>query len=282
MVWRRRSGPGVQASLWMLPAVVILAATYFYPLIRVLSTSVTDPHPGVGNYIGLLSNKDAQRIIWTTIRISLTATFIAVVLGYVVAYAMLMGSKRRRVLMFACVMVPFWISILVRTFAWILLLRTEGIVNNALIALHIIDDPIDLLYNEFGVLVGTIHYMIPIAVLTLYGQMEGIDRRLLTAARGLGAGPVFAFRTVFLPLSIPGIVAATILIFINGIGYFVIPALLGGGKTLMLAEYIGLLITTIVNWGLGTALATVLVLIVLALLFVMSRVVDVRRSLGGA
>ena len=87
---------------------------------------------------------------------------------------------------------------------------------------------------------------------------------------------------MFLPLSIPGIVAATILIFINGIGYFVIPALLGGGKTLMLAEYIGLLITTIVNWGLGTALATVLVLIVLALLFVMSRVVDVRRSLGGA
>ena len=282
MGWRRRPRPGVQASLWMLPAVVILAATYFYPLVRVLSTSITDPHPGVGNYLGLLSNTDAQRIIWTTIRISLTATFISVVLGYVVAYAMLMGSKRRRVLMFACVMVPFWISILVRTFAWILLLRTEGIINNVLIALHVIDDPVDMLYNEFGVLVGTIHYMIPIAVLTLYGQMEGIDRRLLTAARGLGAGPVYAFRKVFLPLSIPGIVAAIILIFINGIGYFVIPALLGGGKTLMLAEYIGLLITTIVNWGLGTALATVLVLIVLALLFVMSRVVDVRRSLGGA
>ena len=278
----QRSRPGLEASFWMLPAVLILAVTYFYPLLHVLSTSLTEPRPGFGNYTGLIADTGAQRIIWTTIRISLTATFISVVLGYLVAYVMVVGSKRRSVMMFACVMVPFWISILVRSFAWILLLRTEGIINNLLIALHVIDDPIDMLYSEVSVLIGTVHYMIPIAVLTLYGQMEGIDRRLLTAARGLGAGAFFAFRTVFLPLSVPGIAAATVLIFINGIGYFIIPALLGGGKTLMLAEYIGLLITTTVNWGVGTALATVLVMIVLALLFVMSRFVDVRRSLGGA
>ncbi len=278
----QRSRSGLQASFLTMPAVVILAVTYFYPLLHVLSTSVTEPRLGFGNYTGLLADTGAQRIIWTTIRISLTATFVSVVLGYVVAYAMVFGSQRRRIVMFACVMVPFWISILVRTFAWILLLRTEGLVNNLLIALGLITDPIDMLYSEFAVLVGTVHYMIPIAVLTLYGQMVGIDRRLVTAARGLGAGPFFAFRTVFLPLSLPGIVAAVVLIFINGIGYFIIPALLGGGKTLMLAEYIGLLITTTVNWGLGTALATVLVLIVLALLFALSRFVDVRRSLGGA
>ena len=276
-----RSVLDARASLWMLPAIGILAVAYFYPLLHVLSVSVTEPHLGLGNYSGLLADAGAQRIIWTTIRISLLATAIALVLGYIVAYAMVMGSARRRALMFVCVMIPFWISILVRAFAWILLLRAEGLVNNTLIALHLIDDPLDLIYNEFGVMVGTIHYMVPVAVLTLYGQMEGIDRRLLRAARGLGAGPFFAFRTVFLPLSLPGIVAATILIFINGIGFFIIPALLGGGKTLMLAEYIGLLITTTVNWGLGTTLATVLVLLVLALLFVMSRFVDLRRALGG-
>jgi putative spermidine/putrescine transport system permease protein len=276
-----RSVVKLKPALWMLPAIVILLVAYFYPLIHVLSVSLTEPRLGFGNYTGLISDSGAQHIIWTTLRISLTATLIAVILGYVVAYAMVMGSKRRRAFMFVCVMVPFWISILVRAFAWILLLRAEGLINNLLIALHVIDDPLDLLYNEFGVIVGTIHYMIPIAVLTLYGQMEGIDRRLLTAARGLGAGPFFAFRTVFLPLSIPGIVAATILIFINGIGFFIIPALLGGGKTLMLAEYIGLLITTTVNWGLGTTLATVLVLIVLGLLFTMSRFVNLRRALGG-
>ena len=276
--WLRSTVP---AWGWMLPAVLLLAVVYFYPLFNVLSTSVTDPRPGFGNYTSLLSDTGAQRIIWTTLRISLTATFVAVVLGYVVAYAMVTGSKRRHVLMFACVMIPFWISVLVRTFAWILILRTEGLINNLLIWLHVIDDPIDLLYNELGVLIGTVHYMVPIAALTLYGQMEGIDRCLLTAARGLGAGPLFTFWAVFLPLSVPGIVAAAVLIFINGIGYFIIPALLGGGKTLMLAEYIGLLITTTVNWGLGTTLATVLVMIVLALLFLMSRVVDVRRSFGG-
>lgn len=271
----------LRASAWMLPAVAILSATYFYPLCNVLSISVTEPRLGFGNYIGLAHDTGAQRIIWTTLRVSLTATLIAVVLGYVVAYVMVTGSARRRIVLFACVMVPFWISILVRTFAWILILRTEGLVNNLLIWLHVIDDPIDLLYNEVGVLLGTVHYMVPIAALTIYGQMEGIDRRLMTAARGLGAGPFFAFRTVFLPLSLPGLVAAIVLIFINGIGYFIIPALLGGGKTLMLAEYIGLLITSTVNWGLGTTLATVLVLLILLLLFLMSRVVDVRRSFGG-
>ncbi|MDX7951753.1 ABC transporter permease [Lichenihabitans sp. Uapishka_5] len=270
----------MRAALWMLPAVLLLLITYFVPLLDVLTTSVTEPRPGLNNYAGLLTDTGAQRIILTTLRISLTATLIAVGLGYLVAYAMVTGSPRRRVVMFACVMVPFWISILVRTFAWILLLRTEGIVNNGLITLHLIDDPLDMLYSETGVLIGTVHYMVPIAAMTLYGQMEGIDQRLITAARGLGAGPVFAFRTVFLPLSLPGIAAASVLIFIGGIGYFIVPALLGGGKTLMLAEYIGLLITTTVNWGLGTALATVLVAIVLMLLFAVSRLVDIRRAFG--
>jgi putative spermidine/putrescine transport system permease protein len=282
MTSQGRSILRLHSALWMLPALLILLVAYFYPLLDVLSTSFTEPRIGLGNYTGLLVDAGVQRIIWTTLRISLIATCISVVLGYLVAYVMVTGSARRRSLMFVCVMIPFWISILVRAFAWVLFLRAEGIINNLLITLHLIDEPLDLLYNEFGVMVGTIHYMIPVAVLTLHGQLGGIDRRLLTAARGLGAGPIFAFRTVFLPLSLPGIVAATILIFINGIGFFIIPALLGGGKTLMLAEYIGLLITTTVNWGLGTALATVLVLLILILMFILSRFVNLRRALGGA
>lgn len=269
-------------TAWLLPALLLLAAAYFYPVAQVLLTSVFEPRPGLENYARIAADGGVQRILLTTFRISLVATIVSVLLGYIVAYAMVSGSSSRRAVMFVGVMVPFWISILVRAFAWVVLLRTEGVINNVLIALHVIDDPIDMLYNEFGVLVGMVHCMVPVAVLTLYGQMEGIDRRLLVAARGLGAGPLYAFRRVFLPLSLPGIAAAAVLIFIGAIGFYIVPALLGGGKTLMLAEYISILITETVNWGSGTALATVLIALVFALLFVASRFVDLRRAFGGA
>ena len=265
-----------------MPALALLGGAYFYPLLQVLVTSVTEPHPGLGNYLHVAEDGGVRRILLTSIRISLVSTVFSVLLGYVVAYAMVTGSARRKAIMFIGVMVPFWISILVRAFAWVVLLRTEGIINNALIAAHLIDEPLDLVYNELGVVIGTVQCLVPFAVLTIYGQMEGIDRRLLTAAQGLGARPFYAFRRVFLPLSLPGVAAASVLNFINAIGYFIIPALLGGGKVLMVAEFISLLVIKTVNWGAGTSVATVLIVLVFGLLFVGSRLIDVRRTFGGA
>lgn len=268
--------------LWLVPALLLLGGGYFYPLSQVLVTSVTEPHPGLGNYLHVAQDGGVRRILLTTLRISLVSTTLSVLLGYAVAYAMVTGSGRRKAIMFVGVMVPLWISILVRAFAWVVLLRTEGIVNNVLLAVHLIDEPLDLIYNELGVVIGTVQCLVPFAVLTIYGQMEGIDRRLPTAARGLGAGPFYAFRHVFLPLSLPGVAAAFVLNFINAVGYFIIPALLGGGKILMVAEFVSLLVIRTVNWGTGTALATMLIAVVFALLFMASRFIDLRRMFGGA
>ena len=278
----RAGNGGGTAWPWLAPAVLLLGVCYFVPLLRVLGISLSEPDPGLGNYLRLASDGALQHIIATTLRISIETTALSVAIGYLIAFAMVTGTPRRRAVMLVCVLVPFWISVLVRAFAWVALLRTEGLVNNTLIALHLIAEPLDLLYNEKGVVIGMVHCLVPVAVLTLYGQMQGIDQRLMVAARGLGAGPFTAFRRVFLPLSLPGIAAAGVLVFISAMGFFIVPALLGGGKTLMAAEYISLLLNTTVNWGQGTTLASVLVLLVLGLVLVLSRVVDLRRALGGA
>jgi putative spermidine/putrescine transport system permease protein len=146
--------------------------------------------------------------------------------------------------------------------------------------LGLITEPLPLVRNEFGVILGMVHYMIPYAVLPLYANMQGIDQRLVLAARGLGASPVRTFRKIFLPLTIPGIVSAGILVFIFALGFYITPALLGGGKTIMLAEYISIQIIDTLNWGAGTMLATTLLLTVVLLLYLLARFANLREIFG--
>jgi putative spermidine/putrescine transport system permease protein len=178
------------------------------------------------------------------------------------------------------VLVPLWISVLVRAFAWFVLLRREGLINNVLISTGVIDTPLSLIWNETGVLIGMIHYMLPFGILPIYANMRDIDQRCVAAARGLGASRAVAFRQVFLPLSMPGVVGAGILVFIFSLGFFVTPAILGGGKTLMIAEYIKVQILEIVRWGVGSMLAGTLLIIIGALLVALARVVDLRKLFG--
>jgi putative spermidine/putrescine transport system permease protein len=178
------------------------------------------------------------------------------------------------------VLVPFWMSVLVRAFAWITLLRDNGLINSALIDVGVIAHPFAMARNEFGVVVGMVHFMLPYAVLPLYANMRGIDPRVVLAARGLGAGEFEAFWRVFLPLSLPGIAAAALLIFIFSLGFFVTPALLGGGKTVMIAEYVSVQIQQTVRWGLGTMLASVLLVAVFVLVATLSRFLKLRDLFG--
>ena len=179
------------------------------------------------------------------------------------------------------VVLPQWISALVRAFAWVVLLRREGIVNMMLQGLGLAHAPVALVWNDVGVTIGMVHYMLPYAVLPLYANMRDIDRRCITAARGLGASRLQAFRRIFLPLSLPGIVAATALVLVYSLGFFIIPAILGGGKTLMIAEYVWLQISELLNWGRGTMLAVVLLATVFALLGTVTWLVGAKRLFGG-
>ena len=269
-------------SYWLLilPAVLMLAVLYLLPLANVLVTSVTDPKPGLDNYALLFTSASVQKTLVTTLRIAAITTFFALLLGYVVAYAMRAAATRRARIMLFCVLLPFWISVLVRSFAWLTLLRGEGPINSLLVGSGLIDEPLALARNETGVLIGMIHVMLTYAIITLYANMRGIDVGLVAAARSLGASRFQAFRMVFLPLTLPGLIGAGTLVFILSLGFFVTPAILGGGKVLMIAEYVAVQINDTLRWGLGTMLAATLMISVLGALWALSRVIDVKRLFG--
>ena len=273
--WKPRSG-----GLIALPALLLIAVCFVLPVGNILRLSFMEPVAGFGNYAHLATESLYGRIALTTLRISVLTTIIVVALGYLVAYVIAQAGPRLRSWLLLIVLVPFWMSVLVRAFAWILLLQREGLLNSALLSLGLIQQPLSLLRNETGVLIGMVHYMIPYATLPLLSSMLAIDPRLMAAARACGAGPVRTMWRIFLPLSLPGLAGATILVFVLNLGFLVTPALLGGGKVLMVAQYIQFGINETLNWGIATALATSLLALVLISLVVASRFIRTDTLFG--
>lgn len=267
---------------WMLilPALLLMTAFFVVPVAQVLIISFTEPTVGLDNYALIGTNSSVQRAIITTLRVGVLTTAISLVLGYALAYQITMSSDRARSWWLLLVLIPLWISVLVRAFAWIIILRRQGLVNEVLMSLGIIDQPLALVWNELGIVIGMVHYMVPFATLPMLASMRDIDTRLLLAARGLGAGGMTAFFRIFLPLSFPGLIGAGLLVFILTLGFYITPALLGGGKTLMVAEWIEMQIMDLVRWGQGTMMATVLIVGILLMLAIFSRIVDLGKIYG--
>ncbi|MFQ1702664.1 ABC transporter permease [Loktanella agnita] len=260
----------------------MLLILYLGPIVNILWLSITEPTPGLGNYEKLLGSDSMLRIIWTTARICLVTTLFSVTIGYVIAYAMMHAHQRQQNAMLALLLISFWISVLVRTFSWLMLLGNNGLLNNSLEAMNIISAPIPFMRNELGVLIGMVHYMVPYAVLPLLANMQSLDTRVLQASRNLGASGAQTFRRIYLPLTRPGIVAASLLVFILSLGFYVTPAMLGGGKVLMVAEYISVQLLVTLNWGTAAMLATLMLFGVMALIYIMSRFMKLSTVFGGA
>ena len=266
---------------WLpVPALLLLVFVYLVPLGQVLLLSVTDPAPGVGNYALLVTSPAIGKVLLATLRICAITTVVSVSLGYVVAFVVTQASPARQRLMLAFVLLPLWVSVLARAFAWMTLLRREGLVNGWLMSAGLISSPLPLMWNEFGVVVGMVHYMLPFAILPIASHMRSLDTSLLPAAQGLGASRMQAFGRVFLPLSMPGVVGAGGLVMIYSLGFYITPVLLGGGRVMMIAEYISLQIQELLRWGVGTMLATMLVVVIGAVLFGLSKAVGLRTLTG--
>jgi putative spermidine/putrescine transport system permease protein len=265
-----------EARVLAAPAVLLVGIFFVLPLLQVLWLSVTEPAPGLQNYRLLLESAAVHRTIGTTARLCLLTTVLSLAGGYIVAYALVHVGPRQRRVMFFFILVPFWLSVLARAFAWIALLRREGLVNAFLLSFGIVDTPLPLVFNELGVVIGMVHYMLPYAVLPLYATMRDIDRQLVHAARSLGAGPAAAFGRVFLPLSVPGLFSAATLVLVFSLGFYVTPVILGGGRTMMLAEYIGFNVLESVRWGLAAMLASALLATVLLVVALAARLVGPR------
>jgi len=255
-IWRSREG------LLVLPALLFYAAIYLYPLSRIASWSFFDPGPTLKFYREMLAEPAYFRALGNTLEISGLSTLICLFLGYPLAYLMATTSPRARRIMTILVLIPFWTSVLVRTFAWIVILGSNGLVNRALMAVGLTDAPIKLLFNMTGVQIGMVHVLLPFMVFPLLAVMNRIDPNILRVARSLGARPRRAFRFVFLPLSLPGVAAGCVLVFLLAVGFYVTPALLGGPGQITLATMIDMEVNTFLNWGFAASLGVLLLVVI--------------------
>lgn len=261
-----------------LPGLILLAALFAYPVLRLFALSLDDG--AFGPYREIIEDDFYAFILQGTFRIGLYVTVFSILLGYPLAFVMATAPRLMALVTLACVLLPFWTSILVRTYAWMVILGRQGIVNSTLLKLGLIEQPLQLLHNEMAVVIGMVHVLMPFFVLPVYAVMRRIDPSLLQAAEGLGAGWWASFRHIYLPLTLPGVAAGASLVFILAIGFFITPAMLGGGRVMMMAVLIEQEVRRFLNWELAGALSVVLLaatLIVHALLSRLGRPRQERR-----
>ena len=275
--FRRRPAAGTGSLLS--GSMVWLVGFFLLPLTYLLAVSFARRSPygtvewvlGLGNYVRAFQPVYLE-IYWRSIWMALATTALCALLGYPVAYTIARRVPARwKSACLLLVVIPFWTSFLIRTYAWIVLLRTEGVVNTVLLDLHVIHDPLRLLYTPFAVFIGLVYGELPFMILPLYVVLEKIDKSLLEAAHDLGAGTVRTFLKVTLPLSTSGLVAGTVLVFIPSIGAFITPDLLGGARTMMVGNLIQNQFAMVRDQPFGSAVAFLLTFVVLALLVVTLR-----------
>jgi len=212
-----------------------------------------------------------------TLGMALAITLMCIALGYPLAYYLCRAPKRLAGVLMIFVLLPFWTSLLARTTAWIALLQPHGIINSVLLSLGVIRQPLELLYTGLATVIVMTHILLPFMILPLYSVMRGIDPGYVRAAQSLGSTPWSAFRRVFLPLSMPGLSAGALLVFIISIGYYIIPALVGGTDGQMISNIIAFHMQRSNNWGLAAALGTLLLAVIVILYWVYDRLVGARN-----
>lgn len=271
------------ATYWLFvaPLAALILLLFVAPVAQILWLSVSFPEIGLQNYAELWNNPNLRQVLATTFWVCAVTTLFAVLIGYVIAYAMAHAGPTERSLMLTLVLISFWISVLVRAFAWLRLLRRNGVANTFMIDQGWIEAPLELVRNDIGVYIGMVHYMIPYAILPILAVMRGVDTRLLDASRSLGAGAGRTFWRIYLPLTLPGVAAAILLVFVLSLGFYITPALLGGGKVQMIAEYVSVQFLNTSNVGLAAMMASTLLICVFALLALMARFMRLSTVFGG-
>jgi putative spermidine/putrescine transport system permease protein len=261
-----RTAPALSPLLW--PAAAYLILFYLFPLLRMLLLSVFDPGFTLANYSHLLKVPLYSKILVNTFEISAMVAVVTLLLSYPTAYLIARSRQRLAEKLLIFVLIPFFTSILVRNYAWIFILSDRGVINSTLLRFGLISRPLPLIFNRLGVLVGMVHILLPYMILILLTVMRGISKQIPMAAASLGASPFVAFRRVFLPLSLPGIGAGSLLVFVLALAFFVTPAMLGGLHDTMIANSIATQVGFL-DWGFAGALATVLLVVSLAALCLM-------------
>jgi len=265
---------------FLVPCLLFLILFFFIPLGIFLSNAFFDPGFTLEHFEKAFTRPLYMNTLAKTLKMALTTTIVCAILAYPVAFVITHTSGKVKTTILILVLIPFWTNILVRMFAWLAILGRNGVINSNLVAVGIIDEPISLLYNYFSVVLGMTHYMLPFMILPIYSVMAAIPSNLTDAAANLGATPFRAFLRVFFPLSLPGVGAGCLLVFILSLGFFITPALMGGPKDTMFAQIIEIQINQMLNWGFAAALSTILLVLTIILYLIYDRLLGVDRIYG--
>ncbi|MBR1165267.1 ABC transporter permease subunit [Bradyrhizobium elkanii] len=264
----------------LLPGSIFLAVLFIVPLTVLLLLSFGMPNWTLTNFLRIGDNPAYITALRNTLEISAAVTALAFLSGYPVAYVLATGRTKLRTFLLVAVVLPYFTSVLARSFAWILLLGRSGVVNELLLQFGWISQPVTILYNRFSVIIGMTHIVMPLMILPMFTVMSSIDQRLVRAAKASGASPVAAFLTIFLPLSLPGVIAGALLAFIYCLGFYITPALLGGLSDVTLTMEISSQVVDQLDWNFASALSILLLVSVLVILWIGSRFFPIEQLLG--
>ena len=231
----------------------------------------------LGNYSKFFADMFYPSILIRTIRVSIETVLLCLVMGYIPAYFFYRSTTRYKSLLLLLIMLPFWISFIIRTMSWINILGDTGLINHYLIKFGILSDPISMLYNEGSVLMGLIQYLLPFMILNIYVSLEGIDKSLLEAARSMGCTEWQAFREVTLPLSLPGVSAGCLLVFVLTAGTYLPPMILGGPRNEMISNLIFKRVIGTLDWPFGSAISVILLGLLLIIVWTYNRYLGINQ-----
>lgn len=265
------------------PSILIIIAVIMIPLgwLFYLSLIGKGGEFSLVNYQKMIEYKSYARVYLTTFEVSILTTLVCILIGYPLAYFLAQLPRRMAGIFMLTVLLPFWTSLLVRTYAWLVLLQKKGLLNEFAMQIGLWETPVKLVHNMTGTLIGMAHIMLPFLVLPLYGAMRRIEPDLMRAAANLGAKPVQVFWKVFFPMSLPGMVAGSLIVFVLCLGFYVTPAVLGGGRVVMVATQITAILENQFNWGAASALGVVLLIATLIILYLAGRLLKLDNILFG-
>ena len=267
-VWRRRPLRGARSTI---PALLLVLVFFVGPVVALLTRSVFDPQPGLQNFAVIFGSTTYLKVFTNTFLVAGLVTAVTLALAFPVAWLLAIAPRRLSSLLFAIIVLSMWTNLLARTYAWMVLLQNTGIINRALMQLGLISAPLPLINNLVGVTIGMTYIMLPFMILPLHATIRALDPAVFRAASLCGASKLQVFVRIFLPLVASGVMAGVLMVFVMSLGYFVTPSLLGGTSNMMLAELIAQLVQSLLNWGLASAAAVVLLTVTLTIYAVQLR-----------
>jgi putative spermidine/putrescine transport system permease protein len=271
----------LRAWLIATPATLLVAIFLVLPVLATLATTFGDPKGPFATYIAFFNSRFRTTVLWRTMEVALVTTFISVAIGFVTAWVVARMPSRLKSLLIIAAVFPLLTGVVVRSFAWLVILGKNGVLNGFLLSIGVITEPLSMLYTQGSVIVAMVYLFVPLMILTLVGVLEGIPQDLTDAAASLGASPAAAFRQVVLPMAVPGLIVGAVLVFTGSFTSYATPQLLGGEGQMMMGTFLYQRAMVTFDWVGASTIAAVMVVVTLATVLTMSRVARKLNPMAG-